>query len=350
MQLSDSEGPFTHSLECENVETIESHGTLFYACEEDLTPRVEETIQLLGRVKEYEQDVLGMHATGNYRQYASQSHEASAPAISYRLYVAPKFKLGLAPEFIAIPERREYRALVEKPVMLYSNPGPLVDDLADEELFFRENGYDTYRRVMTDFSSPGETIQGANITPGFVGSSPEWQIITEIHEGYHYNDRLFWGHGDRFEGLKESIVTMEGYAGAIDFIKLEYGEGSETYAKTLKKLADWSEFAYLMNKSYAILSNLYVQDITSGEMESRKQEILAGLNAQASALDYRPEAPLNNAVIEGYIPYTRLFPIVYRVYQSHPDIREFAEIMRAVPDAEQEGIDYLEQQAGGVLQ
>ena len=324
--------PIVPSIECDDglIET-ERHGTIFYSCAQDTTEAVLETFDLVGMVKEYGRNTFGFGETVNYRQYVNT--ERQAPATSYRIYISPRDVIALesADETFLISSQ-EYRNKVEEPIMLWSRN----DDLLDEEEYYNANGYDTYRRALTNYSP------GATITPDFIAMALEKQIAVVNHEDWHYNMNQNWGN-DLDTDLEKSLATIMGNAGAIGFIQENYGAGSSSYVIALDNLQTWVDVSEIMNTSYSLLSNLYSQNLPWEQEEPLKEEILE----RAEGWYFYP---INNAKVIGFLPYTRLFPLAYDVYVTHPDAGELGKILMQCPDDEEEGIEFLKRAVWSILQ
>lgn len=325
--------PRVPSLDCDDVIETERHGTVFYSCAQDTTEAVLETFDLIGRVKEYGKNTFGFSETVNYRQYVNTDRQE--PDWSYRLYVSPRNMVALeSADEVFLSFVQEYMDNVEEPIMIYSHK----DNLIDEDAYYRAQGYDTYRRALTDYS-PGASItpdflgEPFAITPDFFAMAHEKQIAVVNHEDWHYNMNQVWGN-DLDTDLEESLATTMGHAGAIGFIRENYSVNSSSYGIALNNLQRWVNVSETINTSYSLLNNLYSQNLPWEETEPIKQEIL-------SRADEWFFAPLNNAKVIGFLPYTRLFPFAYDVYVTRPDAGELGRILMQCPDDEEEGIAFL---------
>lgn len=315
--------PRVPSLKCnDDIVETERHGTIFYSCSEDTTETVLEAFDLVGRVKEYGKNTFGFEETVNYRQYVNTDRDE--PDTSYRIYIAPRDSVALEPaDKIFLLSPQEYREEIDEPVMIWSRN----DDLLDEESYYKENGYDTYRRASTNFSP------GATITPNFIAMTLENQIAVVTHEDWHYNMNQVWGN-DLDTDLEEALASIIGHAGALGFIELNYGSDSSSYSIALNNLRQWIEVSDIINSSYNSLEVLYSQNLPWEQAGSLKEQIFA----RAEGWYFYP---LNNAKIIGFLPYTRLFPMAHAVYVTHPDAGELGKILMQCPDDEEEGIEFL---------
>ncbi|MFH1066073.1 MAG: aminopeptidase [Nanoarchaeota archaeon] len=314
--------PRVPSLDCDDVIETERHGTVFYSCEQDTTETVLETFDLVGRVKQYGKTTFGFEETVNYRQYVNTGRQR--PRMSYRLYVSPRNMVSLEPaDEVFLLFSQEYRNEIEEPVMIWSRK----DDLLDEQEYYRAHDYDTYRRALTNYSP------GATITPDFIARNNEWLIRTVVHEDWHFNMIHVWGNGLDTD-LEESVATIMGHAGSIGFTSINYGLNAAIYTEALNSLGKWSFFSETVNMTYNRLENLYAQNLPWEETKDAKAEIL-------SLVEQRGFIPLNNAGVLGALPYTRLFPLAYDVYVTHPDAGELGRILMQCPDDEEKGIEFL---------
>lgn len=314
--------PNVPSIDCDDMIQTEKHGTVFYSCQQDTTEAVLEVFDIIGRVKEYGRNTFGFQETLNYRQYVNT--ERQEPVTSYRLYVSPRDMVALEPADEAfLSSLQQYRENPEEPLIIWSRK----DNLLDEQKYFILQGYDTYRRELTNFSP------GATITPNFIAMAIEKQIAVVNHEDWHYNMNQIWGN-DLDTDLEESLATIVGNAGAIGFIRENYGIDSDSYTVALNNLQLWADVSETINTSYSLLENLYSQNLPWEQELPLKQEILA-------RADEWWFAPINNAKIIGFLPYTRLFPLAYDVYATHPDAGELGRILMQCPDDEEKGIEFL---------
>ncbi|MBU2638762.1 MAG: hypothetical protein KJ955_07350 [Nanoarchaeota archaeon] len=339
------------TLTCEDVFTISAHGTDFYACHEDVFPspadsyhtrRFYETIDLISRVKLYGRKELGFQETANYREYRPGAADelAENDSVSYMLYIIPKFQITIEPErsrYIALPI--EYRNDVTETTILYSRR----DNFEDEEAYYRAEGFDVFRRVVVNFSSTSSSRPGCSITDEFMKDPIARQIMTPIHEDWHFNRMQVWGH-IYIPRIEESLASLVGFAGTVDFSEIEFGTNSKPYEQTVEVLNKWKWRADFTVGYYEELSALYAMDIPEEEMEERKREFMIRATREWNAMADadRKIKSISNATLMRDLPYTWFFERAYSVYEAHPDMRELVRILKDTPDDEEQAIEYLE--------
>lgn len=324
-------------LACGNIARINSHNSVFYACEGDLTPALLEELDLIGQVKEYGRNALGYENTPNYRTYKNEMTEI--PLTIFGLYVAPKYVINESPIQIIIETPAEYRTQASHAIRIIS----LQDNLVDEALFFKSKGYQifgSFGEGVTSGFSMEETHNpnlGCDLTQELFNYPPYAKIEVILHEDWHYNIIGVWGKNLDLN-LEESIATLMGCVAAVDFAIQTYGKTSDITLDTERKLENWLQVSEYINGIYKTLKELYADETRREEAETFNKKI-----AEETTKELGFE--INNASIYRYLPYTLHFPLLYRVYLANPDINVLLNIMRQVPEREAEGVRFLEQYA-----
>jgi len=294
------------------------HGTPITFCQEDDSDALQERLDLIGRIKRYGQNRLGLIPSRNYLRYASP-RQATARRL-FMLYTTPEF---------VIPDRWEpsrhvrsngtNRCEEEGPCYLW---GYDVDDFHDERRHYDDEGYDTYWRTTTNFGS------GADITDELFDQELTWWISTVFHEEFHYA-RMRAGRRNAWDPwVEESLASAFGHAAGLEFIRSSQNDvdllDDDTVTDAEEQLVRQLERAAFINEYTDRLNALYHRDIP-GEV---KRDMRDGILQEAGLLGGRP---INNAYLWGTHPYTNLLDLALAVYLRNPDIEEFACILRGAP-------------------
>ena len=304
-------------LKCEQVDRITTQGYSFYTCHDDIDFDLVKRMELVAAVKQFTRDNLGFKDTDNYKVYKNNKDEKATTY--YRLYVTGKFN---------IPETWDgHRVWIEVDSQHYVDIGEgklfssAVDKLIDEKKNYISKGYDTYWRSFSSFEG------GCNLSPEFFEDSIADQISTIIHEDFHCQT-------DKQSEIEESMATIVGMTGAVEFTKEYFGEGSKEHKLAQEWLQSWLTYSRFVGKYYYELEGLYAKEMPLEEKMREKRVI------QEQAEEER--SWLNNASIWDKIPYTKNFPLAYQIYLKHPDMGELVKILLASPKDEKGAVKYLE--------
>lgn len=310
------------SLKCEAAK-VTTLGSEFYACNDDVDSGLIEGLEYIAAVKQYEREVLGFKITNNYQVY--KNNETEKPRKWTWLYIAPKFEIPVdAEESHFFDEPGEYRIKVDKATVLKSD----VDDLEDEQAYYKSLGFDTFLFSSTHFVIVGKS-SGPNVTPQFLERKPAPLAKTVIHEDLHV-------HIDLEHIIEESIATILGRGGTIDFTARHFGMSSDDYKAAKKQLKKWLDYSHFINKYHTKLNELYAKDIPDKEKLEEKKRIIKQANKENAAY------VVNNAVLWQKWTYTKHFPLVHRLYEKINDMGTLAKILLKTPAEEKKAVKYLE--------
>jgi hypothetical protein len=304
-------------LKCEQVDKISTQGFSFYACHEDIDFKLIDNIEYIAAVKKYGREVLGFKDTHNYQVYKNNVTEK--PKEYHRLYVTDKFKIPQKLDAYKkhIGKDGKHREKIKEPTCFSSHK----DKLIDEEEHYNSLGYDTVRSTSINFTS---SSIGADISISFLKDPKVEQADTILHEDLHR-------HLDLESVIEESIATIIGGAGAIDFAARYFGKGSKEHKEAIKELEDWLKYARKVTDCNNKLLKLYARkDLTDEEKLEEKEDIID----ESGYL-------FNNARIWRQVPYTKNFLLVHKIYESYPDIRVLIKILMDTPKEEDKAIEYL---------
>ena len=305
------------NLKCSNAAKIHASDFFFYACESDITPSLISNLEYIAAVKKYAKERFEMEQTSNYVIYKNRSTDF--PKTEYRLYMAPEFAIPQKFEnFMYIPQRGNYTIDIGSHAIFYS----LDEQFINDEVYYKSKGYDTLRMVITNFND------GCNLDPVFFSKDPISQANLVLHEDWHETTRST----GRDSMLDESISTLIGNIGAIDFTREYFGENSREHNEAIKKLAFWVDFSEKVVEYNSRLQDLYKKDIPRGQKLIMKSRILSEFG----------DHEMNNSYIWAYLPYTKNFLLLYEVYKKNPDIDKLLEILSSIPRSEDKGVKYLE--------
>ena len=280
-------------LGCETASEITIDGNVYYACQNEVTPELLNRLSLVSAVKNFSRDRLGFERTENYIFYNP------SPQMIYRLYVTGEFQIPQkARGWIYLHQDSQYREEISSPIILQS----WFDNLKDEEAYYREKGYDTYRREYSNYGG------GCYLSDTFLSSSIPYQVATIIHEDWHDNIEQDFNN-------EESTATLIGRIGAIFFIGEHFGTTSEEYSRAKERLQEWVNYSREIVDCNKMLLDLYRSDLSENEMRETKKTLLEGTS-------------YNNALIWGTLPYTVKFNELYPLYNGN--LEEFLEILKGI--------------------
>ncbi|HII16020.1 MAG TPA: hypothetical protein HA362_06940 [Nanoarchaeota archaeon] len=328
LYAGNAEAEFTPTLECDDVETIEFHGTLFYACEEDVTPEIMAEFDLIAKVKEYEREKLGFSETPNYREYRNGLPGREIEGV-YLLDVVPPMQIAQDLVSVHLQSAMQYREPVAVPTHFWS----MEDDLSDEEVFYRGQGLDVHRRFTSNFGS------GCALDPDFIERDTARKIYTVLHEDLHNHNIYVWGKRlDR--DLEEASANVFGKVATIDYVGLYYGTGTQIYEDSANQLEDELKYAEFLISIYNEIEAISADDISDEEKARQQGAVIARAGRHYSNIT-------NISSILNDIPYRRLFPLMYEVYKAQPDMGTFVDVLKEMPANEYAAIGYLERHCNG---
>lgn len=316
--------------------TIESrnyHGTDIRFCAEDNSGELQERLQLIGLIKRYGQNRLGLVPSRNYLQYISP-RQASEQRL-FMLFATPEFIIPIEWDSRRIRSNGSNQCREEGPCHLWAFN---VDDLQDERRHYDHEGYDTYWRTTTNFGS------GADITTDLFNQPLTWWINTIFHEEFHHYRIHHTGQQDWDPWVEESLANAFAQAAALAFIPANEETvemfNEETTQQIQEQVAQQYDRAAFINNYTDRLNEVYSLDANDNE-KRRLREIIF---SEAEMLGNRQ---INNAYLWGTHPYTNMMDLALSIYIQNPDIQEFARILREAPHERAAARAYLIRHGAG---
>ena len=304
-------------LKCNDIAKIHLSDFIFYSCKEDLDFSLVSKIEYIDAVKKYAKEKLGMKQTSNYKIY--KNHKTDFSKTEYRLYVTPEFIIPQRLEnWEYIEKRGNYEIDIDSHTIFYSGNEEFISD----ETSYKSRGYDTVRQILTDFSG------GCDLNPNFFSKNLDKQADLVLHEDWHETIK----HLNLNRMLDESIATLIGKVGAINFTSWYFGEDSNEHKKAINNLMLWVDFSEKIVKYNFELQELYGNNIPRDQKLMMKKEMLSKSR----------DVEMNNSYIWAYLPYTKNFLLVYEIYKGDQNIDKLLEIIYNIPKNEKDGIKYLE--------
>jgi len=227
-----------------------------------------------------------------------------------------------------LDKNNAYRVDISEFLYLYSE----VDTLEDERDFYNQQGYDTYWRAVTSYHSFGEG-RGSPITPDFLKSDRGYQAQVVIHEMCHefVEKNIKVGFAP---SLDESLCTMIGYAGAVEYFtdkKLD-----EERTKAMEALDRNQTFAEKFVVSFRKLQQLYDGDVSKKEILEKRAEILKEAQQFMGA-------DVNNALMWSWHPYLVYFPLMNKMYNmQEKNLPQVIQKMSHCPEDEEQALKYVQ--------
>lgn len=307
--------------------TVQSNnysGTDIRFCAEDNSDDLQQRLELIGLIKRYGQDRLGLVASENYLQYVSP-RQASEQRM-FILYATPEFIIPNEWESLRVRSNGANQCDGDDPCHLWAFN---VDDLQDERRYYDHRGFDTYWHTTTNFGS------GADITHFLFDQPITWWVNTVFHEEFHHDRRINQVHWDSY--VEESLATAFGRVMAVYFIEENWGQNKMLDYSMIQEARDRIEsrrvHAEFVNRYVTELRNIYNSD-----------ESIARINQQRDACVSRAEderRSVNNAYLWHEHAYSIMYPIAADI-AMHCSRDEFVEIMRITPARRSAAILHLE--------
>jgi predicted aminopeptidase len=138
--------------------------------------------------------------------------------------------------------------------------------------------------------------------------------------------------------FNESLANFVGNRAAIEFFRIQRGEGSAEYRKAVQNWEEDLEFSVFMRDVASSLRSLYSQDIGEDEKISRREEVFSASQKEwAKRISDRPAhrhrsyagKKLNNAVMTHYLLYLKDLDLFEALYaREGKDLRRSLEVIK----------------------
>jgi predicted aminopeptidase len=233
--------------------------------EVDLTDSERDRLELVGRVKSFGEDVIGLSPTKNY--------DTINPTFDQVVWNVS----GTAPDRFE-PHQYAYPVVGKLPYI-----GFFERSAADEEAALLESlGWETYVRSAGAYSTLGWFRDP--LWRSMLAWDVEQLSNTVLHELAH---ATVWlpGHGS----FNESLATFLGDQAAARFMESIRAERPEAYTVWQDREHDGALYKEAMHELVARLDGLYQSGLPRGEVLARKAQVIAEARSRWGTLPWRIE-------------------------------------------------------------
>ncbi len=307
----------SHSVPVEEV--LRAEGT---------DPLTKERIRLIGKVKRYGEERLGLKRTKNYSKF----FEARGP-ILHVITACEKDRLYPHSWGFPIVGKVTYKGFFR------------IDEAIKEKQLLNRKGYDTFLQSVGAYSTLGW------LRDPIFSTMLEWhesllaQVILHemVHATVYFRDET---------DLNEQIATFIGNQGAIDFLTEEYGSESKEVALAVWYQEDDRLISRWIDRAFQRLLALYGQPISREEKLKEREEIFRSIKkefgvikAQLKTDCYREfdSLDLNNAVLLAYRRYVHQldrFEVLYEYFAR--DLKKMVMFFKEVRASKENPHAFLE--------
>ncbi|MBI2645717.1 MAG: aminopeptidase [Deltaproteobacteria bacterium] len=265
-------------------------------------------LELVLEVRTYAIEKLKLKASENYTKYVDLKRDS----VAYNLVVCPKDSLNPYTWWFPFVGRVAYLGFFDKEYALKTKKE------------FEEDGYDTYLRGVSAYSTLGWFDDPVFSTMlSFRDETLANVIIHELTHGTIYRK------GDT--PFNEGVATFVGNKGALEFLKEKYGAHSQPYQSALEAQADDLLFSAFISEqrkkldAYYGSSQSWVGDPSEEKVLKREGEFLKikknfqklKLSFKTSSYLYFDRLPLNNAIFVAFGQYYEDLSLFEKVWEKH---------------------------------
>lgn len=273
-------------------------------------------LQLAKAAKEFAQTKLGLKPTKNYDTYVTLNDKY----VTYAVTAAPPYELKSYLWKFPIVGEVPYKGFFKK------------EDALDEEKDLKEQGYDTYVRGISAYSTLGWFNDP--LLSSMVSYDDEDLVNVVIHETVHAT--LYIKNAAEFN---ERLATFLGNKGTELFYYEREGEKSETVKKIAQENRDDLVFSRFISDEIKRLEVFYK---TGGTMTPEKKEtalkelkerFVKTLLPQLKSKSYLrfADVKLNNAFLMGYKTYMQDLGDFEKVFKKFSgDFKKFLEFCKSL--------------------
>ncbi|MGH7836121.1 MAG: aminopeptidase [Candidatus Binatia bacterium] len=281
----------------------------------DLQPEMREKLRLVLAAREYARASLDLRVRGSYASYSYVDREV----LSYVLMAAPKTELEPYTWWYFLVGSFPYKGFASK------------EAAKAQAERFENDGYDTYIRTTSAYSTLGW------FDDPLLAHLLKYDSVTLVEVIFHelLHNTLFVKSAVDFN---ESLANFVGNRAAIDFFRIQRGEGSAEYRKAVRHWEEDLEFSVFLRDVASALRSLYSQDIGDDEKISRREEVFSASQKEwAKRISDRPAhrhrgyagKKLNNAVIAHYLLYLKDLDLFEALYiRQAKDLRRSLEVIK----------------------
>lgn len=231
---------------------------------------------------------------------------------------------------VHLAETKQYREEIDDYAYLWSH----ADTLEDEATYYKKQGYDVFRRVLSTYSSTTDDI-GSPITPAFLKQTKLDQAHDILHEICHDTIKKYHGTGFVTE-IDEPFCVLVEEAGTMQYFKERHGDYSSEYALARLSFTYRQEFSEDVNSLWRQFNRVYSSDDSEEHKAERRKKLLAKVRGLFQA----PDA--DNAELWDRYTYTKHFPIMAEFYRRFDgNMPALMKKMEKCPDDEEKAIIYI---------
>lgn len=283
-----------------------------------ISENIKTKLKLAKEAKDFAQNELGLKPTKNYESYVSLDDRF----VTYAVTAAPPYELKSYMWKFPIVGEVPYKGFFKK------------EDALDEEKELKEQGYDTYVRGISAYSTLGWFSDP--LLSSMIGYEDEDLVNTVIHETVHAT--IYIKSAAEFN---ERLATFLGNKGTeLFYIKREGGK-SATVKKIAEENRDDFVFSRFISDELKRLEIFY--KTTSPVTPEKKEQALADLKERFEKV-LRPklksksylrfsDIKLNNAFLMGYKTYMNDLSDFEKVFKSlDGNFKKFLEFCKALEE------------------
>lgn len=266
-------------------------------------------LRLAVEAREFAENTLGLAKTDNYKTYVA----LEKPYVTWTVSAAPKWELKHYYWDFLMVGKVPYKGFFKE------------DSAKQEEAKLKEQGYDTFLRGVTAYSTLGWFDDP--VLSSMLGYSESDLVNTIIHETVHAT--LFIKSSADFN---ERLATFVGNQGAESFYFAREGADSPTVKQIRRELSDEKLFSEFISKEIRDLANWYAntsdhnEDARAKRLREIQDRFVKDLQPKMKTKNYEsfPKVSLNNARLNVYKTYMQDLSIFERLFEKvGRDYRKF---------------------------
>ncbi len=308
--------------------------------DETLTAEQRERLKLVGDIKAFGENSLGLDKTRNYEN----AYLGHSQAPIYLVSASPKDRLSRVTWWFPIAGRMPYLGFFD-----------LAKAQAEKEKLVKQ-GLDVNLGQAAAYSTLGWFKDP--ITQNLIEGSTMDLVETILHEMTH-TTLYVKGQGEFNEGL----AVLVGKVGACQFLRKTYGPAHPFTREAQDAIHDERLFAAYIADLFQALEHLYDSDLTYGEKMTRRKEAFDDARKEYALLKVRfrterfdafGNSGLNNAYLMSIGLYHRHFNLFEAVLEQQDNsLRKtlffFQELAAQKGDVLQSTTEWLQKRQGALL-
>ncbi len=281
----------------------------------EISAEQKKKLELILEVRKYAIENLKLKGSQSYTKYVDLKRDS----VAYNLVVCSKDRLDPYTWWFPFVGRVAYLGFFDKEYALKTKKE------------FEEEGYDTYLRGVSAYSTLGwfdDPIFSTMLA--FRDETLANVIIHELTHGtiYRKGDTVF----------NEGVATFVGNKGALEFLKEKYGIHSQPYQRALDAQADDLLFSKFISQGRKKLDIYYASGQSSEEKVLKREDEFLKIKEdfkklkpklKTSSYLYFDRLPLNNAVFIAFGQYYEDLSLFEKVWEKrHRDLLKTIEFLK----------------------